>query len=437
MEEGDVSNERDDLTDRLLRKSLGRTAQAGPAAVGHVDAEVLAAWADGGLEPARASEVELHLSGCAECQAMISAFTATEPAPGDAIVPAVTPFWHRWAVRWAVPVAAGAIGVVIWSVVRVSPPAEVPLTETARVEEAAPAAPPSPFEMLPQSAAAPSGTAAALEADPLARPGPSIVGGGGRGAQAPAAPPRDERASGNRSQELRQERFAAPIVAPTETAKAAAPSVSVVDGIAPPVSSPPAPAAAPSAAAQSRLETTPVQEPRMLVMAERVTPVADAASPMFRTTANEAASRVVAEFSSGAIGAVVGNAAGRGGRGAQAAENSRVQVTAAPPPPPVRWRIFADGSVQRANVGSEQWEAIVIDPPAQLTTGVSPSPTVVWLAGRGGTVFRSTDGRTFTRVSSPAGVDLASVTAVSAVQATVTTADGRTFTTTDAGATWR
>jgi photosystem II stability/assembly factor-like uncharacterized protein len=49
----------------------------------------------------------------------------------------------------------------------------------------------------------------------------------------------------------------------------------------------------------------------------------------------------------------------------------------------------------------------------------------------------STDGRTWQRVAFPESVDLVSIRASDGVNATVTAADGRTFTTTDGGRTWR
>ena len=56
---------------------------------------------------------------------------------------------------------------------------------------------------------------------------------------------------------------------------------------------------------------------------------------------------------------------------------------------------------------------------------------------RRGVVLVTTDARTFTRVPFPEPVDLAMVTASGPRAASVTTADGRVFETSDAGLTWR
>lgn len=71
------------------------------------------------------------------------------------------------------------------------------------------------------------------------------------------------------------------------------------------------------------------------------------------------------------------------------------------------------------------------------TARSTPSPTVIWIVGRAGLVQLATDGRTFVRLPFPEAVDLTAVTAKDERHATVTTADGRTFETADAGRTWR
>ena len=71
-----------------------------------------------------------------------------------------------------------------------------------------------------------------------------------------------------------------------------------------------------------------------------------------------------------------------------------------------------------------------------LNAGSSPTPNVCWIVGRLGVVLLTTDGRTWRGITFPVITDLSSVTATDARNATVVTADGRRFTTTDAGAMW-
>jgi photosystem II stability/assembly factor-like uncharacterized protein len=61
---------------------------------------------------------------------------------------------------------------------------------------------------------------------------------------------------------------------------------------------------------------------------------------------------------------------------------------------------------------------------------------VCWVVGRGGVVLLSTDGRSWRRLAFPEPTDLSGVRARDARAASVSTADGRTFSTTDGGLTW-
>jgi photosystem II stability/assembly factor-like uncharacterized protein len=80
---------------------------------------------------------------------------------------------------------------------------------------------------------------------------------------------------------------------------------------------------------------------------------------------------------------------------------------------------------------------VAINPPAIITAAAAPSGSVCWLVGQGGVVLLTVDGQTFQRMTFPEVTDLTAVQATSATRATVTSADGRMFTTTDGGASWR
>ena len=111
-------------------------------------------------------------------------------------------------------------------------------------------------------------------------------------------------------------------------------------------------------------------------------------------------------------------------------------IEIASPDPAIRWRIGAGGSVQYSTNGGSTWEALSTGVSADLTAGASPSPSICWLVGRAGTVLLSTDGRRWQRVPFPEPADLVQVRATDAGTASVTTADGRTFSTTNGGRTW-
>ena len=82
------------------------------------------------------------------------------------------------------------------------------------------------------------------------------------------------------------------------------------------------------------------------------------------------------------------------------------------------------------------WPALPSDLAGRITAGTAPSADVCWLIGRGGTVLRSTDHETWQRIMVPQSGDLSSITATDARTATVTTTDGRMFSTADGGVTW-
>ena len=90
-----------------------------------VDAETLAAWADGGLPKTEAAAVELHLSECDRCTAMLATFVRTTP---DA--PAVESLWRRWNLRWLVPVATAATVAALWVLIPSPEPVPTAMSES-------------------------------------------------------------------------------------------------------------------------------------------------------------------------------------------------------------------------------------------------------------------------------------------------------------------
>ena len=105
--------------------------------------------------------------------------------------------------------------------------------------------------------------------------------------------------------------------------------------------------------------------------------------------------------------------------------------------PNVRWRL-SGVSVERSLDAGATWQAQRVPTTSLLVAGSSPSRDVCWIVGEAGTVLVTTDGETWRRVSFPeAGARLQSVVATAATHASVTTTDGRTYTTTDGGSTWR
>lgn len=97
---------------------------------------------------------------------------------------------------------------------------------------------------------------------------------------------------------------------------------------------------------------------------------------------------------------------------------------------------FRERSIEYSTDGGKSWSGAVPGSPATLLAGVAVSENAGWFVGERGTVVLATSGRT-AAVPVPASIDLVSVRATNGLVASVTSRDGRVFTTADGGRTWR
>ena len=168
--------------------------------------------------------------------------------------------------------------------------------------------------------------------------------------------------------------------------------------------------------------------PKEEALSKQVAAPAAAATELAEPTAAPPAAAPAARQSANALDAA-----------APAQMNARLRAAAGTevisPDPMVRW-LIRGSTVQRSADGGNQWETQSTGTAAELTAGSAPSASVIWIVGRGGTVLLSTDGRNWRRVPFPEITDLSDVHARDARSVSVTTADGRPFSTTDAGTTW-
>src|SRR4029453_16264696 len=93
---------------------LGNTLRQSPAVTldACLDAETLAAWADGTLKAHGAAAVEAHASSCPRCMRVLAAME--RPAPAARARHAWTPVRLF---RWLVPGTAAATAIAIWVLV--------------------------------------------------------------------------------------------------------------------------------------------------------------------------------------------------------------------------------------------------------------------------------------------------------------------------------
>lgn len=106
-----MSRERERKFEQALKHQLRATST--PDREACIDAETLAAWADGGLDPAQMASVEMHVSTCARCQAVAGATARSEPVTTGSEAPATFRLW-KW---WLAPIGAAAAAVMLWMVV--------------------------------------------------------------------------------------------------------------------------------------------------------------------------------------------------------------------------------------------------------------------------------------------------------------------------------
>jgi hypothetical protein len=398
--------QRDNDRDRAIEHVLRQVNAAAPVDDrACVDGESLAAWTEGQLRGAEADTIERHLSTCARCQQLLAAVARTSPPPVVAM-----PLWRRWRLQWLVPIATAATVAAIW--------VATPQQDRAAYREA-PAA---------------SQAARALESAPARQDAPSQPA-----AATPEAVQESDAASPRRNQANAPARKAAsPPAAPSalekreEFEKRLDDQKAIVDLQTPPAAAAPAPAAAapPPAAPVARAEADTEKPDTGLRAQQRES-----------TAAGVVAGGAVAETAPRAPQAAPQSANEPRERSAQVGALRGFAQTSAPgqivsPNPANRWRISGGRQVERTTNSGTRWEAVTLPSTAVLTAGTSPASTVCWIVGRGGAVYLTTDGSRFIRIAFPEPLDLISITATDDRHATVTAADGRTFTTADRGMTW-
>ena len=133
---------------------------------------------------------------------------------------------------------------------------------------------------------------------------------------------------------------------------------------------------------------------------------------------------------------------GRSAATLKATEQATIQATA--PFGATVWRAGKSGRIERSADAGETWVMQTSPSQEDWLAGVAVSDTVCWVAGRNGSIARTTDGEIWERVAPPAQFatdgaklpDWTGITARDAQSATITASDGRKFSTADRGKTW-
>jgi hypothetical protein len=397
---GNEMTDRDESIGRALKRTLEANGERVPAG-SCLDAELLAAWADGALDARERTEAELHAADCARCQAVLAAMITTMPAPaetaGSSDFAGIWSRWRRPALAWLIPVTMATAALAVW--VAVPAPAPVQVSDTAAT--AAPLDKPLVQQGTPPAAGR-DDTGANLErrAQPQGRDN--------KESRLEARPPTDM------SSNLRARTQSAPLEQDANPAHARSNAVP----------EPFAPEAEALAGTASMRGAAPAAG---APAAPGATPAPSNAAPAPAATAQLQAA--------GSADAIAPREALSGARLMN--KVNQVETIVVSSNPSTRFRLLARGGVQRSADAGATWRTEVTGVTETLTAGASPSPSVCWVVGTAGTVLLTTDGRSWRRLAFPDAGDLRSVTASDGENATVTTADGRAFTTSDAGRTWQ
>jgi hypothetical protein len=373
-----------DPIDRLLVNALHRPTTPDDACP---DADAIGAYALGELGADDRAPIERHISNCRRCAAHVAQLVGLdEAAPTPARTAAARRSWLRW--TWAVPAVVAVVVAAVWVA---QPPLPSPaVRNAARVETGAPSMAP---EVPP-----PVADTRPAETDRL-QPPPARMSKPVAGRSVPSAAAAPPPASAAPIEERQERSSLEDKIDSRATGKVASQAM--------PVSPPPSPAPRAAEPEAARADAAGGRE--------------DAPGEK-RRAAPASAKETIAP--AGAVAGFAGDTA------------ARAPIEVHSPVPAVSWRIVS-GTIERTTDGGTTWRDDGAPAIANLRYGTAISEDVCWLATSTGTVLRRAADGTWTVTQVPGRPAVRAIEAGSALEATVTSVDGRVFATSDGGATWR
>jgi Photosynthesis system II assembly factor YCF48 len=384
----------------LLREGFAKSTSSAGACP---DPETLAAYYERSLDATDTERCEIHLTGCPSCREQIAAMVRADESAIAGARPAGESEWAwLWDWRWLAPAAAVLALAVFWLARKPSP-----ITT--------PGAQPQPLVAMSQPTEAPA-SSLARQSPAIERDSPSALTAN---KTSPNAKGLSSRARNyTPSSELKKEAATSGRDA-NKTVESE--NGALVHGTAQPAaaSNPPAVPSAPSAS-------------------------------------QDASDGSVGGVVGGAVGGVIGGAPGGTAKqqpgpvtselesrysmkgqkvSLQAAYQRSVEIRS--PDSHVLWRASGGGLIERSVDGGTTWQAQRPVAGARMVAGTAPSAKTCWIAGRDGIILLTKDGTNWTTIPPPVHADFVSISARDDSSATVTTADGRKFTTQDAGKKWQ
>jgi len=458
-----ASREENEAVTGLLRRSLARDA----AVPGDCpEPEFLAAYFEHSLDAAETALYDRHFSGCSRCRAQLAAMVRAD-------VPK-TQSRSAWLLDWRLLTAAAAVMllVTVWLVRKseranlASQPANAPLVAVANEEpkNGSPASPAADrITAVPQAAPETAKKVQPAPTAPAPRPltrdqerkdekkaARQFADSNSLEVQAP--PNRVQSAAPSNGQTIEQDRRLKQQDSPTSHSMAvgalsqraqaghAGAQQQQIPAASQMVMVQPSPA--PTQSASGASQSAPVRERRVSPPSPPASTAAPAsvggqaigAATETVTVTNAEISDDKQEKSQPLTSAY--SASDQGAMLQVLTESSVVKVIDTPIPS-IKWRITAAGFVERSEDGGATWKGQEPDPDAHLVAGSAPTDKVCWLVGGEGIVFVTKDATNWKKIPPPVSADLTAVSAKSASAATVTTADGRRFSTHNEGKKWK
>ncbi|HEX4074787.1 MAG TPA: YCF48-related protein [Candidatus Acidoferrales bacterium] len=429
-----ASRERGDAMAGLLKRSLAGDAGAGNDCP---EPEILAAYFERSLDADETAQIELHLSECARCREQFAALGRAEaeaPAPSVADARRKSPraSW-MWDWRWLAPVTAVLVITAIWATRR---PA---LTQIANHVAQPPA---SLAVSRPAPPVQPPPAPAPEKKTTLSRIAPAV----GVPATRPKVPSQSESVavnSGDREKSVEVERSPLQSLQSSKSVRdlpTVGRNYTELDSL-----SKKAPEPQPKAT-EDAANAPPRATNESVMVESQVAPVHT--SPAGAPVPPKAENGVAAGILGGAISSGTTNAKQEPAavnrlatvEMAEAIATTREQRAASfvvqTPDPKIVWRIGNAGFVEHSEDGGATWHGTLPKQNARYVAGSAPSANVCWIVGNDGIILLTKDAKHWQTIPPPLRTDFVAIAARDAWSATVTTADGRKFTTSDQGASW-
>jgi Putative zinc-finger len=408
-----ASRKREDAMAGLLKRGLAGDAGSGGDCPG---TDTLAAYFERSLDADETSRIERHLSECADCREQLAALGRAEEAATPVVEtpPKAARGSWMWVGRWLAPVAAVLVLAAVWATRRP--------TLTRIAEQATQEAKQGAFSR--PNAPAPNGAPWFGQTAPRAKSSAGDFGADMTSTTVDNRPTtRLALPQGSAGAAARVSPSGRSLVEPDQMSKNATPSQ-------------------PSSADRAA-NATPPGGTSESVAAESAAPVVVAPAPAPTQATNGALGGVAGGvFSAGVGKAAKQERVAANGYQAQAEiitatqEQRSASFIVRTPDKKVLWRIGNSGFVERSEDGGATWQGTLPRQNAHYTAGSAPNTKTCWLVGNDGIILLTLDASNWQTIPPPVQADFVGVAARDSWTSTVTTADGRKFTTTDQGESW-